>query len=195
MIPGSLAMMASPGGIVSTDSFNRANGALSGSSLDNANGGYESNTWSVYLSAAWTIASNQVVSAIGIANIAMVSSTAVVGIQRVSIISQSTNGGAIARWATGSTYGHGYLFYRNAGVGQLYRFDGATAAQLGSNGATTIVNGDTMQIYCNGTTITCYLNGVSQISVTDATYATGIPAIYGPASTSEIMDNFKYEVE
>ncbi len=197
MIPGSLAMMATPGGIVSTDSFNRANGNLAGSTLDNANGGYESNTWSEQgAGAAFTILTNQLHNTNPTGGRTAVVSTAAVDVQRVSIVTQAIDGGPLARWATAATLGSFYFYYRNpSNVGILYKFDGTTFTQLGSNAPTAIANGDTMTVYCNGTSIQALLNGAVEVSVTDSTYATGKPGAYADGGTAVTFDNFKFEVE
>ncbi len=198
MIPGGLAMMAVAGGIVSTDSFNRSNGALAGSTLDNANGGIEANTWTTYGTGTdFSVISNQAGrSAPTGERTAVVGSTPAVDVQRVSIVSQAADSGPTARWATAATLGSFYLYYRNGvNAGLLYKFDGTTFTQLGSNGPTAISNGDTMAVYCNGTSIQALLNGAVEVSVTDSTYATGKPGTYAGGGSVATMDNFKYEVE
>lgn len=177
-----------------TDSFNRANGNLNGSTLDNANGGSESDTWTSNNGSTWGVSSNQAVCTNGAGgSTTTVSSTAATAEQRVSII-ELGNGdcGPVARWNTGAGQGGFYLYY--AGNATLYRADPtASYTALGSGGGPG--PGDTMSVECDATTGISALKNGSLVAgpATDATYATGVPGMYGGGANASTYDDFKYE--
>jgi hypothetical protein len=179
-----------------SDSFNRADNPLNGSTLDNALGGTESDTWTD-VNSTWNVQTNQATNTqAGADRLTIVQSTAAVDIQQVSFITNQADMGVIARWITGGAEGSFYLYYRSfSSVGQLYKYTGSGFTQLGSNGPTTIANGNTMALSCNGTTIQAILNGSVEVSATDSQNATGKPGMYGGGSGLAIADSFKFEID
>lgn len=111
---------------------------------------------------------------------------------------------AISGMANGSQYRG--VFARGAGSGGTFRCylifsDGVTGADHTEIGivtagsytrlkavATTTVDGDVLEIRCNGTTIQFYKNSVLIDSHTDATYSSGSAGIYSFGSNAGIDD-------
>jgi hypothetical protein len=175
-----------------SDSFDRADGALAGSTLDNALGGSSSETWTVYLGTHYTISGNRCVYNTLENSIAIVDSLAAVDEQQVSANLYTHFAGIIARWVTGGTLGTHYLAFNNGSDKlQLLRCDGEAYTQLGSDGATTIVAGDKVTLYCNGGNVSAYINDVLELGPTaGGGNTTGKPGFYGQVTA----DNFKFEV-
>src|SRR4051812_47513871 len=120
-----------------SDSFDRADGALAGSTLDNALGGSSSETWTIYLGTHYAISSNRCVYSVLENSIAIVDSLPAVDEQQVSANLFNAFCGVIARWVTGGTLGTHYLAFINISNNlQLLRCDGEAFTQLGSNGTT-----------------------------------------------------------
>lgn len=180
----------------SSDSFNRTDGALGGSTLDNAAGGTEgSNTWTV-IGGTWAVVSNQGQHS-GTADTEMiVQSTSDVADQRVTITipvaGNDHSQGPIARYASAGNY---YLAHiEPGGAVQLFKRVGGSFTQLGSNG-TSIVSGDELSVQCVGTAISLLINGVVDIGpITDSAHSTGKPGIYRGDAT-RLFDDFLYEVD
>lgn len=185
--------------IKSSESFDRVNGALGGSTLDNAGGGSESgNTWNP-VSGDWFVDDSMCFNE-DADTVVVVGSTAAVNKQRVTATylgSISNETGVIGRWAAG-TGGNGnlYLTYVNASaVIQLYRYtEGSGFTQLGSNGG-SLSTGDTWSVESVDDQISALLNSSATVGpITDATYATGKPGIYGGAIT-KFRDDFVHETD
>src|SRR5688572_1261717 len=184
----------------SSDSFNRANATLHGSTLDNAAGGSESgNTWTV-VAGTWDVVSNQGQHSGTDDTVMVVSSTGAVADQRVTFTYLSTTSnatGAIARWAAGGGgNGNFYLAYVDSGnVVQLYKYThGSGFTQLGSNGGTPN-NGDEISVECVGTSISALINGVATVGpITDSAHATGKPGMYRGEGT-KVFEDFLYETD
>lgn len=86
--------------------------------------------------------------------------------------------------------GNGYLLYASAATTlQFYRTD--TFAQLGGNltVAGGMVAGDVLRFEVSGTTLTAYVNGVSQGTTTSSVFSSGQPGVYH-GSTGRFIDTF-----
>lgn len=183
-----------------TDSFNRADSALGGSTLDNANGGSESDTWTS-IAGTWSVGPTfpNVARETAGTNPAtiIVNSTTAVDVQRVSITLGGSAGnvgvqGPLARYNAGDYY----LFYISAdgAQGQLFKRVGGSFTQLGASGG-VLHAGDVMSVDCSGTSISTYINGVLDIGpITDSAIATGRPGMFDLGNNTALFDNFKYEV-
>jgi hypothetical protein len=188
---------------LASDSFNRANGALAGSTLDNAAGGSETDTWSDLGTAGFpfTVASNQAFrsgSPSGVApfeNIALVSTTAA-GLQRATVTCVDPNDeGVFVRWQPHTLDGKFYLAYvdwSTAGL-KLLRGDDGSYTQLGSTGS-TVVAGDTVSADANGSSISAFWKGTSNVGpITDTTLTTGQTGMYAGGTSNRTLDNYLYE--
>src|SRR5215207_8816585 len=97
--------------ILASDSFNRANGALLGSTLDNSAGGSETDAWvsSAPSAGTWAIVSNQATGLnIGSNAVAAVSVPVLTSDHQVSVKTYSSDCGPIARLVDTANF---YLFY------------------------------------------------------------------------------------
>ncbi len=75
---------------------------------------------------------------------------------------------------------------------EIVRHDAAVYNQIASGGATTPTAGQRFEIEANGSALEVFIDGVSQVSTTDATYATGMPGVYCYDGTaSNIGDDFQ----
>lgn len=110
----------------------------------------------------------------------------------ITIYDTGVSRGPVVRMQSSSN-ASGYLAQisnDNVSLG-LYRMDDSggsgTYTQLGSTVtlSSPIAAGDTVSILANGTTLTVYVNGVLQITQTDATYSGGQPGIF-------VYGNFKF---
>jgi hypothetical protein len=87
--------------------------------------------------------------------------------------------------ASGATFGDGYIC---RGDGAIKRFDdanGNTGETTLASGLTVVVVTDVLRAEANGTTITRKIDGATQGSVTDATYASGAAGVGGYSSSLE----------
>jgi pectate lyase len=91
----------------------------------------------------------------------------------------------------------GGTFYAARIVGdnlRLYSYAGSTGTQIAVNGSDTLTSGTyTLKIVISGTSITVYRGGVSKITVTDSTYASGNYCGMGFRDTGSFdatVDNF-----
>jgi fibronectin type III domain protein len=98
------------------------------------------------------------------------------------------NSGCVAR-ATGSV---GYVLWRNSTTGYtLSKRTGAAAyTQLGATSGITPAIGDVLTLVVNGSTISARINGVTRITATDSTYATGSVGMWTQSTTTANLDNF-----
>lgn len=190
--------------VYASDSFNRANAALGGSTLDNAFGGSETDAWVTLPGGGgegtWAILSNQATSvdlgSVFGAGILIASSSK--NDFQVSAKTYSLDCGVMARCSADFALNAGptgcYVFYRNfsSGKGQLFKWAGGSFSQLGSDGP-VIADGDVMMVQCNGTTIAGLINGSVAVSVTDSTYSAGYGGLYGGGGGTSTFDDVIYE--
>lgn len=183
-------VVASGPTIQASDSFNRADGALNGSSLDNALGGSGSRTWTVTGSSLSSI-SNNTASEYGGSGMEVYvkSSGSDVADSYVKATVLTPDMGVFNRF-DGS--GHYYLAYVDGtSVIKLYAFTG-TYNQIGSDGG-TMTMGVTIELRCVGTSITLLTNGVTSVSGTSGAVVSGVPGIYfGGSAGQKLADSFIY---
>lgn len=181
--------------VLTSDSFDRGNGALTGSTLDNALGGTETNTWTDQ-NGIWTVTGNAAQATFdgGGSKVSNVNGTADANAQRLTGILKAGGGnlqtGVIARWQTASSGGNGYLLFGADGV--IYRKDAGSFTSLanGTDGA----DGDTIMLTVIDSRLDYTLNGVFNISASDANYSTGKVAIYSSGNVNAPqLNSFKYE--
>jgi hypothetical protein len=149
-----------------SDNFNRANGAL-GSNWTNAVG-------SCVISSN-TVTANGFNAAHNISHWATAVNTfANDQFSQATFTTAGDSGGLCVRWAGPS----GYKFIGPAGGNYfLYETTSGTDTSLGSFSSATIANGDVVRLEATGTTIRVLVNAVEQLSVTDATHASGSPGL------------------
>lgn len=182
-----------------SDSFNRGDGAIAGSTLDNAGGGAEVCTWATPEAGTWAISGNTAREALGNDSVLWIATIDEIDM-RASIITVGAGEGPFARWsnAAGTNPGNGYLAFRNhiSSVTQLFRCDGGSFTQLGSDG-TTVTIGDKLGVQCVGDQISLLKNDVVIIGpITDGNYASGSAALYsGGEGTPHAFDSFELLVE
>lgn len=185
---------------VASDSFNRADGAIVGSTLDNANGGSGTRTWGPVVgpgSGAFAISGNAARNTVDEAVLPVISPINY-SYQRVTITCANIDEGVIARRSAGATTGNGYLAYRNFSTAraQLFRMDNGSITQLGTDGS-VIANGDELSVHCQGDQISLLINGAVNIGpITDATYPGGTAALYGGGDGNpHSFEDFLWEAE
>jgi hypothetical protein len=101
-----------------------------------------------------------------------------VGFTVVTLVAVGVGGRSTGGTATG------YLYHFTAGgSGTLYELPGFDVLDTGG----TIVAGDDIAVRCVGTSVKGYVNGVEQVSATDATHSTGT---YGMVYAGNTMDDF-----
>jgi hypothetical protein len=87
----------------------------------------------------------------------------------------TTDGGPMCRAASGAVT-HYLLDF--GGTLQIYLVNAGVYTAIGGSSVKTVSFGDTMQLSCVGTTLTGYWNGVSTVSTTDGTLASGLFGIF-----------------
>ncbi len=115
--------------------------------------------------------------------------------QRVEMVAVSNlDIGPMCRFGTtGGVDGYlMYLLFTNGNV-ILYRIDNGALTNIASGGNAQA--GDTVMIEADGSTITCYVNGVSVCNASDSTYATGVGAVYSGGLGSQEFDDWKFYVD
>lgn len=171
-------------GLEHVDTFDRANGTLTGST---ASGGF---TWSASSGTLTVLNNRGRCTAEGIIHVASMSA---VDVQRAQIVLTKADCGVMVRHNgnTSTASATGYLAYFGGSTIALYRFDtGANLVSLGS-GIATAAPGDLLALEANGSTLNVYVNGLLVYSTTSATYTTGKYGVYGGGSGNVLFDNFK----
>lgn len=156
------ATVPTPPTVYASDSFARSDGAMGSTTV----GGF---AWTVRDDATWAIVSGVVsCTALGSDN-----NTAVLindgqsdGTLSVKLPTTATNVGLEFRY-TGT---QGYEFFRTATGYRLSRKSGGTTFVTIQEVAQTPVAGDVLSVVLSGSSIVCKVNGVTIISVTDASY-------------------------
>lgn len=173
-----------------SDSFNRDDGDLDGSTLDNAGGGSGTHTWDA-LSGTWDILTNRARCASGGDNVCIVSTMANTADMRVSAVSRGDGASLTAR-VTDAT--DGYIAFRFAtGVVACYEANGTP---LGGTAPGAIADGDTLALECIGDQITVKVNGSTVLGpFTNSTYTTGKAGLRNPNTLAGISDDFLVETE
>lgn len=95
----------------------------------------------------------------------------------------------VGPWVRLQANGDGYLgFLSNSTTLLLFRVSGGGVfTQLGADfNFAAVISGDTITLRAQGTTLTVYVNGVSQGNRTDATYNTGSIGIFSNGAGGEI---------
>lgn len=188
-------------GTLASDTFNRANSQLSGSTLDNGFGGSESDTWTAFddnspdPASLWNIVNNQVVATtsgdVSVAEVVRIGGVSDVTVS-ADIFTDST--GVIARASGGGAFEVGtfYVAVWDATTqhAQLYKRVGGTFTKLGSDGI-TFTTGNTLTLNCKGTAITVLVNGVQTISATDSDISSGSVGMYR-FGDNRICDSFSF---
>lgn len=114
--------------------------------------------------------------------------------------SQGHFSGPAARIGATQADCYALLIENLAGTDQLRLFQqiddgvGITSVQLGSTVAQEVAGGDTLRLECEGTALRGKHNGITLISVTDASYASGQPGVnifvQAPPVSDVQLDNF-----
>lgn len=90
--------------------------------------------------------------------------------------------------------GTGYrVHYESAGVFRLSRLDGGGSHTSLTTGSATPVNNDVLRAEIIGSSIEIFLAGISIITFTDATYATGTVGMFSGSSLNEAV-NFSVDL-
>lgn len=93
----------------------------------------------------------------------------------ITVDSTVTGGpGVLVRMSSGDGYGA-----RPVGDGtlEIVRFDSGSATSLASGGTEPTV-GQVLRLEVSGTSLTCKVNGTTQVSTTDSNHSTGAPGVY-----------------
>lgn len=158
-----------------SDTFDRSNGELVGATMSDGSGVWASrdNNTGIH-----SVSSNTYLStAGGWNNVPLYNTTmsASQGDQAAEVTYKgSGNGGPVVRYASGAYY---YLNVTASTFTIYYATSGYPGSSLGSASVST-VTGDVVRLEIVGTTLTAYLNGVSQLSVSDSTLSTGQAGIW-----------------
>lgn len=171
------------------DSFNRANGALAGSTCSDG-----INTWAV-TGGAWAIVSNAVTWSHGAAAdfVAYVDSLSAIATQYVSARVWGEDIGVVARWSNTGGLGTFYLAYvaTMGGPVTLYKRVGGSFFSLGSGG--TCATGDLLGLVCIDDAIAATVNGAVVVTATDAAITDGTAGLYaGGDSNIRTWDDFGF---
>lgn len=89
--------------------------------------------------------------------------------------------------------GQGYLLESNAGINtRLWKVVGGDPrnTQLGSNGSAASA-GDVLRLEADGSSLAAYINGVSVITATDSSYASGVSGMYQGGGAPPQNDDFR----
>jgi hypothetical protein len=99
---------------------------------------------------------------------------------QLSLGSAAYVGVSVRMTGTGATTSGYYLAYGPGGFGfVLRRMDNFADTDLDSDTSVVLANGDSMKLEVSGTSLIGTHNGVTKVTATDATYASGQPGIYG----------------
>jgi len=180
-----------------TDDATGSNGtSANGRTFNNANGGSGSDTLTVDAGTI-TIQSNKwsVDGSFGLRSMRATSMSATAEMQvSCKTYRTGTDHGPLVRYVD---VDNNYLFDVNgAGTTGVFDKNGGSYTQLGSTGPTTVVSGQTLAFYApaSGYALVAYVDGVSEISVTDgsAHHATGVGGWLFSGDTT--IDDLKIEV-
>lgn len=99
-------------------------------------------------------------------------------------VTLSDGGPMVRASATGNGYSMIINDTDNVALGNsmsvtIYKWVSGTPTQLHNGTATVISAGDVVRLAVQGTTLTGYVNGVSKTTITDATFSTGTPGMFG----------------
>ena len=170
------------------DNFNRADGALSGSTASDG-----VNTWSV-TGGSWAIFTNRLEwNAPGSVDfVAWMNSLPNCATQTVSVVFNESDIGVVARYNVTSGIGTFYMAWASGGTYVLGKYiNGSTFTTLGTGG--TYALGDTITLDCNGTSLTVKQNGSTIITATDSAISTGKAGLYaGGNPGAKIYDDFAF---
>ena len=147
---------------MASDNFNRANGGLGSSWTD------QQSTQAITSNAAF--GGNAAGYASSFYNAAPFSNDQT---SQVKIVSSFNYVAAAVRMSGTAGATNWYAFFSHGVLQKMVA--GVVGADLGTSAAAAV--GDTIKLTVVGTTLTCYINGVSVISVTDTSFASGSPGI------------------
>ena len=158
-----------------TDNFNRANGAMGGSTFSDG-----VNTWTQAV-AAWNINTNVAEASTndGASIYTSTSGLMTDGTATVKVNVSNRECGVWWRFNPVST-GTGYVAFAHDTAIYLFRYDPGFT-NLGS-AVITPANNMVLGITVTGTTIEATLDGVTKVSVTDSTYTSGYTGLYANAA-------------
>lgn len=159
--------------VLTSDSFNRSDGPLNGSTTDDAAGG-SPKTW-VTSGGDFEIISNKVSQVAGAgacsATVNVAATNHVVSATYTTPVTGSNSVGLVGRYIDLDNH---YLLNHQGNLGiTLYKMVAGSLTALTSEPITSLAAGDILTLSCVGTTISVLLNGVQVASVTDATHTTG----------------------
>jgi len=97
---------------------------------------------------------------------------------KVGVASLSYSPGALVRCDQTGKNDYGCDPVSWTGGLEIFRHDAGSWIALASGGATTPVVNDWLWIEADGDALEAFINSTSQVSVTDSTYASGVPGVY-----------------
>lgn len=184
---GGGSVSSTTGGTGRTDNFTRADSATTINPP--SDGG---TNWALDTAATWGISSNQGYTAVTSGSnqdiIVLQSSASDVTVQvTLSVVDGTTDAGLVAREVDSNNYL--MLITTRASTNlRLFKNVAGTLTQLGSTVSYTAANGDVLKLTVSGTSITGYVNSVSQIAVTDSAGQTNTR--HGLRTFNEIATRF-----
>lgn len=192
------AMAPPAAAIVTSDSFDRADGALAGSSTDAALGGV-AKAWTA-VTAAFRILGNTLVRNAASAVIAGFDA-GVVDVQvTAKVAALPASGDFIVLYGRAGSVAATVDSYRvtvsGTGVMTLQRSVSTTVTTLASTAPGVVMAGDVVGLRADGTTIDLVRNGAVVASVTDSGVTSGsyvVVRLTGTVGTSGAMDDLKVE--
>lgn len=101
------------------------------------------------------------------------------------------DGGPLVRGQAGAKSGYILDLGQGSGLGQLYAVSAGTFTPIGASFAIVVTSTDIWRIEAQGTTIRALKNGVSQASVTDATWGSGSAGLFCFSNSGNfVMDDW-----
>jgi hypothetical protein len=116
-----------------------------------------------------------------------------VGNQRTEADVTATDSGVICRHDKENTTLSSYYMVYCDSDGSFFKRVAGSFTNLGS--VTTFTVTDRIRLDVVGTTLECFLNGVSQGTTTDSSVSTGVAGLYGGGNGASSFDNFEAYIE
>jgi hypothetical protein len=161
---------------------------------DNFDAGFDTTTnWTISIGTHQANGSGQVWCGLGGGNSVSFWKAGASAANHSSQVTVTTAGrytGTAVRWTgTGGT-ACGYIVLTDGINIVIYRCDNGVFTAV-STGTATVANGDLVKLDVVGSALTAYVNGVSALTGSDATYASGAYGIYGEQTDSfALIDNW-----
>lgn len=181
------------GATLASDSFDRADADLDGSSTEV--GGFTWDSSNESTANPWTIVGNEArTTGVGDENVAFLSdmtNTADVTVSETTTGTSSFLNGPCGRLGA-TPYDDYYLFEGRSTKSNLRKGVAGVVTQLGSNGG-VVGTFDVLKLDLAGTSLEGFLNGGSEVTATDSAHSTGKVGIMARAGGSYDFNNFLYE--